>query len=183
MRINIIGTSGSGKSTLARRLSVKLDTAYVEMDALFWLSDWQGRTDAEFFQRLEDALEPDSWVLDGNYNRTRDIKWRNVEVVIWVDYCFTRTLFQAVRRAYLRAWHKEELWSGTGNKEFFLRSFFSRDSIILWTIKTYSKNRKRYLADLANPLYRHIRFITLRSPRECETFLQHLPKEIRTHSA
>ncbi|KFX06990.1 adenylate kinase [Pectobacterium betavasculorum] len=182
MRINIIGTSGSGKSTLARRLSGMLNMPYVEMDALFWLSDWQGRTDTDFFQRLENELKSESWVLDGNYNRTRDIKWRNVDVVIWVDYGFTRTLFQAVRRAYLRAWHKEELWVGTGNKESFVRSFFSRDSIILWTIKTYSRNRKRYLADLADPRYCHIRFITLRSPRECKTFLQHLPNEIRSHS-
>ncbi|WP_323659246.1 adenylate kinase [Pectobacterium versatile] len=183
MRVNIIGTSGSGKSTLARRLSEKLAIPYIEMDALFWLKDWQERADADFFQRLESALEPESWVLDGNYNRTRDIKWRNVDVVIWVDYCFTRTLFQAVRRAYLRAWRKEELWSGTGNKESFLRSFFSRDSIILWTMKTYSRNRKRYLADLADPRYHHIRFVTLRSPRECENFLQHVPKKIHTHSA
>ncbi|MDX6914385.1 adenylate kinase [Pectobacterium carotovorum] len=183
MRVNIIGTSGSGKSTLARRLSEKLAIPYVEMDALFWLKDWQERTDVDFFHCLESALEPDSWVLDGNYNRTRDIKWRNVDVVIWVDYSFSRTLLQAVRRASLRAWRKEELWSGTGNKESFLRSFLSRDSIILWTIKTYSRNRKRYLADLADPCYRHIRFITLRSPRECEIFLQHFPKEIHTHSA
>ncbi|WCG84362.1 adenylate kinase [Pectobacterium sp. A5351] len=182
MRVNIIGTSGSGKSTLARRLSGKLAIPYIEMDALFWLKDWQGRGDADFFQRLERALEPESWVLDGNYNRTREIKWRNVDVVIWVDYCFTRTLFQAIRRAYVRAWRKEELWRGTGNKESFLRSFFSRDSIILWTIKTYSKNRKRYLADLADPRYRHICFITLRSPRECDTFLQHFPEDIRIHS-
>ncbi len=116
MRVNIIGTSGSGKSTLARRLSDKLAIPYVEMDALFWLKDWQERTDADFFQRLENALGPENWVLDGNYNRTRDIKWRNVDVVIWVDYSFSRTLFQAVRRAFLRAWRKEELWSGTGNK-------------------------------------------------------------------
>ncbi|XYQ56606.1 adenylate kinase [Pectobacterium carotovorum] len=183
MRVNIIGTRGSGKSTLARRLSEKLASPYIEMDALFWLKDWQERADADFFQQLERALEPESWVLDGNYNRTRDIKWRNVDVVIWIDYCFTRTLFQAVRCAYLRAWRKEELWSGTGNRESFLRSFFSRDSIILWTMKTYSSNRKRYLADLADPRYHHIRFMTLRSPRECKIFLQHFPKEIRTHSA
>ncbi|GKW15514.1 hypothetical protein PEC301937_14630 [Pectobacterium carotovorum subsp. carotovorum] len=73
MRVNIIGTSGSGKSTLARRLSEKLAIPYIEMDALFWLKNWQERTDADFFQRLESALEPESWVLDGNYNRTRDI--------------------------------------------------------------------------------------------------------------
>ncbi|KHN50951.1 AAA family ATPase [Pectobacterium fontis] len=181
MRVNIIGTSGSGKSMLARRLSKKLSVPYIEMDALFWLKDWQGREDADFFQQLEKAMVPESWVLDGNYNRTREIKWRNVDVVIWVDYGFTRTLYQAVRRAYLRAWRKEELWSDSGNKESFLRSFLSRDSIILWTIKTYSRNRKRYLADVADPRYRHIRFIILRSPRECEIFLQHFPEEINIH--
>lgn len=51
MRVNIIGTSGSGKSTLARRLSEKLAIPYVEMDALFWLKDWQERADSDFFQR------------------------------------------------------------------------------------------------------------------------------------
>lgn len=49
MRVNIIGTSGSGKSTFARRLSEKLAIPYVEMDALFWLKDWQERADADFF--------------------------------------------------------------------------------------------------------------------------------------
>ncbi|EHD20976.1 MULTISPECIES: shikimate kinase [Brenneria] len=173
MKINVIGTSGSGKSTIARGLAQRLGIAYIEMDALFWRENWRESPDSEFFPRLETALTAQSWVLDGNYNRTRDIKWRNVDVVVWVDYGFSRTLFQAISRAWLRSWRKEELWAGTGNRESFMRSFFSRDSIIIWTIKTYSANRKRYLADLSDARYRHIRFISLRSPRESEAFLHH----------
>jgi hypothetical protein len=52
-----------------------------------------------------------------------------VDLVVWVDYSFWRTL---ARRsvARLRASRRQELWPGTGNCETFRRSFFSRDSII-----------------------------------------------------
>ncbi|MGL6010114.1 MAG: adenylate kinase, partial [Shewanella oncorhynchi] len=107
-------------------------------------------------------------------NRTQAVKWRDVDWVVWVDYGFSRTLWQAVRRAAVRAWHQTELWPDTGNCESFRCSFFSRESIILWTIKTYRKNRIKYLADQQDPANRHIRFIQLRSPAETAAFLASL---------
>lgn len=144
MKINIIGTSGSGKSTFGRRIAEALAIPYIEMDRLYWRANWQGTPDDEFLATLEKALaaSPD-WVLDGNYNRTRDVKWRDVDLVVWIDRGFIRTLWQAVTRASRRAWHKQELWPGTGNRESFRRSFLSKDSIIIWTIKTWRSNRKR----------------------------------------
>ncbi|MCG8710538.1 (d)CMP kinase [Brenneria sp. 4F2] len=183
MKINVVGTSGSGKSTIASELARRLGIPYIEMDALFWRENWQETPDSEFFPRLESALAPACWVLDGNYNRTRAIKWRNIDVVVWVDYGFARTFYQALSRAWRRSWRKEELWAGTGNREQFSRSFFSRSSIIVWTIKTYSSNRRRYLADLSDPRYRHIRFIRLGSPRESETFLRRIAEDSGYHAA
>ena len=175
MKINIIGTSGSGKSTFGRRIAEALAIPYIEMDRLYWRSNWQGTPDDEFLATLEKALaaSPD-WVLDGNYNRTRDVKWRDVDLVVWLDYGFGRTLYRAVRRAVYRAWRKNELWPGTGNRESFRRSFFSRESIIWWTMKTWRQNRRRYLADMQDPQYARIRFIRLRTPREAEQLLREL---------
>ena len=123
------------------------------------------------------AKAESGWVLDGNYSRTKTIKWESVDWVVWVDYGFCRTLFQAVRRAATRAWQGTELWPGTGNRESFRRSFFSRDSIVLWTIKTYRKNRAGYLADMNDARYRHIRFIQLRSPAQTARFIRALPRQ------
>src|SRR6185295_4666034 len=39
-RIVVIRATGSGKSTFAHRLARSLDVALVELDALFWGSDW-----------------------------------------------------------------------------------------------------------------------------------------------
>lgn len=178
MKINVVGTSGSGKSTVARQLAEKFALPHIELDKLFWRPQWQGTPDDEFLAQVAQALAKaeSGWVLDGNYSRTKTIKWESVDWVVWVDYGFCRTLFQAVRRAATRAWQGTELWPGTGNRESFRRSFFSRDSIVLWTIKTYRKNRAGYLADMNNARYRHIRFIQLRSPAQTARFIRALPQ-------
>lgn len=83
MKVNVIGTSGSGKSTLAKRIAAELDIPYIEMDRLYWCPDWQGTPDAILLEKLETTLKASAeWVLDGNYNRTRPVKWRDVDRVM-----------------------------------------------------------------------------------------------------
>lgn len=173
VRINVIGTSGSGKTTFGRQLANVLDLPFLEMDALFWGPDWSFPEDSELFTRLAAALEGEDWVLDGNYTRTREIKWSRVEAVVWLDYSFPRTLYQAVSRALSRALSREELWPGTGNRETFGK-LFSRDSVVLWTIRSYGRNRRRVPRWMASEEYRQITFHRLRTPREAEVFLEKL---------
>lgn len=110
MKINVVGTSGVGKSTLARRIARQLALPCIEMDRLYWLPQWQGMPDEAFFAKLAAATAAPGWVLDGNYNRSRQIKWRDVDLVVWLDYGFCRTLRQAVCRAAARASRHQELW-------------------------------------------------------------------------
>jgi adenylate kinase family enzyme len=171
VKINVIGTSGSGKSTFAKALACALDTPYVEMDQLHWKPNWTESSDDEFFSTLEQALCGDSWVLDGNYTRTTYIKWRRVDRVIWLDYSFARTLYQACKRALSRAITQRELWPGTGNKENFGR-LFSKDSMILWTFQHYSPNKEKFAELMRNTGYAEIEFIRLCSPQEASTFIK-----------
>jgi len=173
-RINVVGTSGSGKSTFARQLAEVLNAKYIEMDALFWGPDWTGAEDAVFFNRLERELDASSWVLDGNYSRTLPIKWRRADTVIWIDYGFTRTLYQSLRRAVRRLCSQQEIWPGTGNRESFRRTFLSRDSILLWTLTNYAKNKRKYSSYMAADEYAELRFIRLGSPRQSRAFINRL---------
>lgn len=170
-KINVVGTSGSGKSTFSKRLSQILNIPYLEMDKIFWGPNWYWPSDEEFFGKLKQALQADAWLLDGNYTRTIPIKWEKVEMVVWLDYPFAITLLRALKRAIRRAWTQEELWEGTGNRESFRKSFFSKDSIILWTIKTHHQVRKKYENNMQDPKYSHIKFVRLKSDAEVEFFL------------
>ncbi|MNE71361.1 hypothetical protein D3C80_1672280 [compost metagenome] len=117
-------------------------------------------------------------MLDGNYNRTRTIKWREIDLIVWVDYGFARTLWQAVSRAAKRAMTQQELWPDTGNRESFRRAFFSRESVLLWTIKTWRSNRVRYIADMNNPKYAHIRFVRITSRQDAENLITELKSSL-----
>ena len=174
MKINIIGTSGSGKTTFGKKLAEILDIPFLELDAIFWGSDWIFPQDDELFPRLSAALEEENWVLDGNYSRTMAIKWEHVDIVIWLDYSFLRTVFQAFNRAITRIITQEELWPGTGNRET-LRKLFSRQSILLWTITTYARKRTKITKYLTADEYSHIIFIRLKSPSKAN----HLLKKIK----
>ena len=174
MRFNIIGTSGSGKSTLAKKVSNSFGCRYVEMDKVFWRENWTHLDDREFFQNLKLELEGDFWVLDGNYTRTIPIKWEKPLIVIWLDLPFFPTLKQAIFRAVGRAFSQEELWEGTNNRESFFKSFFTRDSIIWWTIKTFHKNRKRNSEHFKDPKYSHIKFYRVSSHKESDQLIEKL---------
>nr|WP_218279901.1 hypothetical protein [Verrucomicrobium spinosum] len=99
------------------------------------------------------------------------MKWARVDLVIWLDYPFRTTMWQAIRRAVTRVWSKEELWPGTGNRESFRRTFLSRDSIIWWTLTTYGKVRAKYVAMLADPKFTEVQFVRLRSHAEAAAFI------------
>ena len=171
MRVNVIGTSGSGKTTFGRELASKLQIPFIELDAIFWGPDWSKPDDSELFSKLSAALSGSSWVLDGNYSRTLDIKWERVEAVIWLDFSFPRTVAQAVKRAVSRIVSQEDLWPGTGNRES-LKTLFSRDSIVLWTIQSYSRRKKKILGYITSDRYQSIIFHRIKSPKQARRFLQ-----------
>ena len=173
-RFNVVGTSGSGKTSFGRQLAETLALPFIELDALYWKANWQHPSDEELSTKLRRALQQTKWVLDGNYDRTRPIKWQNVQCVIWLDYRFGVVFRRSLTRSINRARSGQELWPGTGNIETFGKTFFSTDSILLWMLRQYPRNRRRYSALVEESQLHHIHFVRLRSPRDAETLISEL---------
>ena len=181
-RINIIGCSGCGKSTFSKKLSKILDIPYIEIDQIFWGPNWYRPTKEEFYHKLENRIGGDTWALDGNYSKSAQIKWKNVQTVIWLDYSFPRVISQTMKRAISRMISKQELWPGTGNVETFRNAFFSKDSIILWSLTQFHKIRKKYNKIFKDPQFSHIKFIRLKSPKISDKLLMKLLSDIDAKS-
>ncbi|HEU4782100.1 MAG TPA: hypothetical protein VFS83_02040, partial [Ktedonobacterales bacterium] len=160
-----------GKTTLARQLAERLDMPHIELDALFWQPGWGSTEEAVFRARVNEALADGAWVVDGNYYTKRDITWARADTIIWLDYSFPLVFSRIARRTATRLIARTELWNGNRER---LRAVFSRDSIILWSLTTWGKNRRRYRQQFAQPDYGHLRLIRLRSPRQTRRWLQSL---------
>lgn len=173
--INIIGTTGSGKSTLARKLAQKRQLHYIELDDLLWLDDWQESSNEALFSKLKTAMEDatSGWVLDGLYTRIVPMIMQQVDTVIWLDYPFHINLYRLTKRTLGRVISRKKLWENSNNRES-LKLMLSKESIFVWLIKSYPKNRNKYFDLMHNPAYQHIQFIRLTSPKQTESFLKHV---------
>jgi adenylate kinase family enzyme len=173
-RIVVVGSSCSGKTTLARRLAGALGVPHVELDALFWLPNWQERENAQFLEHVERATAGDGWVVDGNYKQTRAMVWPRADTIVWLNYSFATVLGRCLWRTIGRSATGTEVFSG--NRETFTKAFFSRESIILWVLQTFHRRRREYRALLDGEAWPHLRVVELRSAREAEAFLASLPR-------
>jgi len=168
-RINVIGTTGCGKTTFAAALAERLGAPHIEIDALFWRPNWKQTPDEELFPIIDAATQGDRWVLDGGYSRTRPITWPRADTIIWLDYSFPRVFFRLLRRTIRRAATGDELWKGC--RESFRVSFWSRDSILIWCVKTYWRRRRNYPKLIASHENAHLQFVRLRTPRQAQRWL------------
>ncbi|XOV84017.1 MAG: adenylate kinase [bacterium] len=170
-RINVIGTSGSGKSTFAKALADIQQLPYYEMDQLFWKADWEESDDEEFLPRVAQVAALEDWVLDGNYSRTFSIKFKRAQLLIWIDLPFFTTTYRVTRRAISRSLSQKELWPGTGNMESLQRAFFSRKSVIWWSMTHHRSTRIKYRQLMRSDDYAHIAFLHLTSRAQISRLL------------
>ena len=97
-RILIIGCPGSGKSTLAKEIGKISGLPVVHLDTFYWLPHWERRPADEFDKLLMQELEKDEWVIDGNYNRTLDLRISHCDLIIYLDMPRTLCLYSIIKR-------------------------------------------------------------------------------------
>lgn len=82
----IIGCPGSGKSTFARALAKKTGLPLTHLDMLYWNADKTTVTKEVFDERLRDAMAGETWIIDGNYSRTMELRLKECDTVFFLDY-------------------------------------------------------------------------------------------------
>jgi len=97
-KIVIIGSGGSGKSTLAKNLGTILNLPVYHLDYYYWKPDWVPTEEYEWDNFVEMLAKKDEWIIDGNYRRTMDVRLREADTIIFLDYPTHLSLYRAVKR-------------------------------------------------------------------------------------
>ncbi len=85
-KIIVIGCPGSGKSTFSKKLHRITDIPLFHLDLMFWNEDRTTVDKDIFLDRLYKILENDKWIIDGNYASTMELRMKEADTVIFLDY-------------------------------------------------------------------------------------------------
>lgn len=99
-RVVVTGLAGSGKSTLAVALAGKTGLPVIHLDLAFWQPGWVAPSEFEWRENQRLVLAGDSWIADGNYHETLDLRLGLADTLVVLDMPWWRCSGRALLRGF-----------------------------------------------------------------------------------
>jgi len=146
---------------------------HVELDALYFGPKFDTVPLRVLRDRTYAAIACDQWVTDGNKSAVRDLVWPRADTVVWLDYPLLVSLWRLGKRALWRTsvLQAEVVGKGGDNIEL-LAQLVSAGKGVVTALRSHRGQRRKYLKLFAEPEFRHLAVVRLRSPRASRRWLE-----------
>lgn len=84
-KVVVIGSPGSGKSTFARKLRDKTNLSLYYLDMIWHKPDQTNISREDFDMKLKKVMKRSQWIIDGNYQRTLEIRLKKCDTIFLLD--------------------------------------------------------------------------------------------------
>lgn len=162
-RVIVIGCPGGGKSTFSRHLSCITGIALYHLDLLYWNKDKTTVDKEVFCERLKAVLEEESWIIDGNYGGTMEMRIAECDTVFLFDIP-TEICLSGVRERQGKP-RPDMPWIENEDDEVFIEF-----------IRQFNNDSRPKISDLLNK-YCDKNIIVFTSRAEADGFLEKLKTE------
>lgn len=126
-KVLVIGCPGSGKSTFSRALHKATGLPLYHLDMLNWNADQTTVPRQVFLERLNRVIQEDSWIIDGDYGSTMELRMDACDTVFFLDYPVEVCLDGVMGR---KGQPRSDMpWIETGEDEDFLQFIREYNSV------------------------------------------------------
>jgi adenylate kinase family enzyme len=171
-KVIVVGSSGAGKTHFSKRLSAALGIELVHIDRVYWGPDWTEPSEDEWKTTLAGLLARESWIIDGNYTGTLDMRLAASDTVIFLDIRRTLCVWRVIRRT-LRFYRRRRPDMADGCAERFDWPFL----LFIWN---YTKKTKPKIIARIEAHRESTTLIHLKSPSDVRRFLQDIESGSRS---
>ncbi|OPZ79014.1 MAG: topology modulation protein [Alphaproteobacteria bacterium ADurb.Bin438] len=161
-KITIIGCAGAGKSTLATKLSLITKLPLFHLDKEYFGKNWQKPDKEAFKSRLDEIINKDEWIIDGNYYSYLDQRLKLVDLVIFLNVPSYICFFRALKRMILPKYKSR--------KDMAEGCFERFDLNFLKYILTYDKKMKPKVLEVLKK-HENVKIISIKNDKDIESLL------------
>ncbi len=166
-RILVLGSGGAGKSTLAQALGAQLGLPVIHLDAHYWQADWGAPPSDAWEQTVRELVQRETWVMDGNFSGTLDLRLKAADAVIFLDLPRLLCLWRIARRFWrYRGQTRPDMASGCEEKMDW--------EFVKW-VWDYPKRSRPIVLQALRRNAKKREIIHLHTASEVRRFLQSLP--------
>ena len=87
------------------------------------------------------------WVVEGNYDRVMNDLRKRADLVVWLDLPLRTTFPRVLVRTFRRLTRGETICNG--NRESLRMALLTRESILVWAVRSHRPHRRRSAQELA----------------------------------
>lgn len=165
-RILIIGSCGAGKSTLSRKMSSKLNLPIIHLDQEYWQPGWEETPKSEWEDKVKQLIKRPTYIMDGNYASTLDIRLSEADHLIFLDYP-TRISFWRVLKRIISNYGKTRLDMTEGCPERF-------DIEFLHYVLVFNLISRKRITKILEKHQDQTDIVILKTDKEVNTYLAQL---------
>ena len=157
-KIIVIGCPGSGKSTFSRALAEQTGLPLYHLDMLYWNDDKTTVSRDIFDERLQEILQKDAWIIDGNYARTMEKRLQFCDTVFFLDLS-TEVCLESIR-ARIGKPRSDMPWVET-----------EEDTEFMEYVSAFLKEQRPNILTLLQK-YSHLNIVVFHSREEVDAYLK-----------